>query len=59
MDLGKVFLFDLITGQNEEHEPGQNDGDGDYDPVDDDASQFTSTLLDDVVASDIFGNLGC
>ena len=59
MDPGEVFLPDLITGQNEEHEPNQNDSDGDYDPVDDDASRFTSTSLDDIAAMDMFGNLDC
>ena len=56
MDPGEVCLSDLIAGQNEEHKLGQNDGDGDCDPVDDDASQFTSTSLDDVVARDVFQN---
>ena len=47
-------------GQNEHHEPGQNDGGGDYDPVGDDARHyFTSTSLYDVAARDILGNIGC
>ena len=59
MDPGEVFLSDPIAGQNEEHKPDQNDVDRDYNPVDDDASHFTSTSLDDVAVRNIFGNLGC
>ena len=60
MDPGGESVFsDFIVGQNKGHKPGQNYGDGDCYPVDDDVSHFTSISLDDVAARYIFGNLGC
>jgi len=58
MDPGEAFLTDLITGQHEEVGTGQNDDDKDNDPVNNDASLFSSTLLNDLADRDIFGNLG-
>jgi len=43
MDLGKEFFTGLLAGQNEESDQAKDDGN--YDPIDDDASQSTSTLI--------------
>ena len=56
MDPGEAFLTALIAGQHEEARTGENDDDGENDPLDDDASQFSSTSLDDLSGVDIFGN---
>jgi len=56
MDPGEDFLTNLITGQNKEPDPGQNDNDGENDPIDDDTSQFSSASLDELAARDIFRN---
>ena len=48
--VGKVFLTTLIAEQ------GENDEDGENDPLDDDANQFSSTSLDELSGRDIFGN---
>jgi len=47
----------LIAGQHEQHEPGQNDDDGHNDLVDHNASLFLVTLVNEVAARDIFGNV--
>ena len=57
MDLGEAFLSELITGQQEQHGTGGNEDDGHNDPVDNDASLFSVTSVDEVLARDIFGNL--
>ena len=57
MDLGEAFLSELITGQQEQHGTGGNEDDGHNDPVDDDASLFSVTSVDEVLARNIFGNL--
>jgi len=60
MDPGEAFLTNLITWQHEEVGTGQNDDDRDNDPVNDNASLFSSTSLDDIAGRDILGNLdGC
>ena len=56
MDPGEAFLTALIAGQHEEAGTDENDDDGENDPLDDDASQFSSTSLDDLSGVDIFGN---
>ena len=56
MDPGEAFITELIAGQHEEAGTGQNDDDGENDPLDDDASQFSSTWLDNLPVRDIFGN---
>jgi len=56
MDPDEVFLTALIAGQHEEAGTGKNDEDGENDPLDDDASQFSSTSLDELSGRDIFGN---
>ena len=58
MDPGEAFLTGLITGQHDETGTAQNDDDGDNDPVDEDASLFSSTSLGDLEGSDIYGNGG-
>ena len=58
MDPGEAFLTDLITGQHGEIGTNQNDDDGDNDPVDKDASLFSSTSLDNMEASNIYRNGG-
>ena len=58
MDPGEAFITGLITGQHDEIGTTQNDNDGDNDPVDEDASLFSSTSLDDLEGSDIYGNSG-
>ena len=45
MDTVEVFLTALIAGQHAEAGTGENDEDGENDPPDDDASQFSSTSL--------------
>ena len=57
MDPAEEFQSDLIAGQHEQHEPGQNDDDGHNDLVDHNASLFLVTLVNEVVARDIYGNL--
>jgi len=60
MDPGKAFLTDLITGQHEETNTGQNDDDRDNDPVDNDGSLSSSTSLNNLAGRYIFRNLdGC
>jgi len=49
------FFTDLLAGQNEESDRAQNEDDGKNDPIDDDASQFTSTLINNEEARDIYG----
>ena len=56
MDPGEAFLTALIAGQHEEVGTDENDDDGENDPLDDDASQFSSTSVDDLSGGDIFGN---
>ena len=56
MDPVEAFITELIVGQHEEANTGQNDDDGENDPLDDDASQFSSTSLDNLPVRDIFGN---
>jgi len=58
MDPGEAFLTGLITGQHDETGTDQNDDDGDNDPVDKDASLFSSTSLGDLEGSNIYGNSG-
>ena len=58
MDPGEAFLTGLIKGQHDETGTDQNDDDGDNDPVDEDASLFSSTSLGDLEVSDIYGNSG-
>ena len=58
MDPDKAFLSDIIAGQHEEAGTGENDEDGDNDPVDKDGSHFSFTLLNDLAWIDIFRNLG-
>ena len=58
MDLVEVFVTGLITGQHDEIGTSQNNDDGDNNPVDEDASLFSSTSLDELEGRDIFGNLG-
>ena len=43
MDPGEAFLTALIVGQHEEAGTDENDDYGENDPLDDDASQFSST----------------
>ena len=56
MDPGEVFSTALIAGQHEEAGTVQHDNDGENDPLDDDECQFSSTSLDELPVSDIFGN---
>ena len=56
MDPGEVFLTALIAGQHADAVTGENDDDGENDPADDDASQFSSASLDDLSRRDIFNN---
>ena len=56
MDPGEAFITELVAGQHEEAGTGQNDDDRENDPLDNDASQFSSTSLDDLPVTDIFGN---
>ena len=56
MDPGEAFLTALIAGQHEEAGMDGNDDDGENDPLDDDASQFSSTSVDDLSGGVIFGN---
>ena len=57
MDPGEGFLSDLIAGQYEQHKPGRNNDNGHNDPVDDDASLFLVTLIDEMAVRDIFGDV--
>ena len=57
MDPGELFLSDLIAGQHEQHATDQNHDDGHNDPVDDDASVFTTEMIADAEESDASGNL--
>ena len=56
MDPGEAFLTALIAGQHEEAGTDENDDDGENDPLEDDASQFSSTSVDDLWGGVIFGN---
>ena len=56
MDPGEVFLTALIAGQHADAVTGENDDDGENDPADDDASQFSSASLDELSRRDIFDN---
>ena len=56
MDPGKAFITELIAGQHEEADTGQNDDGGENDPIDNDASHFSLTSLDDLPVTDICGN---
>ena len=56
MDPGEEFLSDLIAGQHDQHEPGRNNDDSHNDPVEDDASLFLVTSVDEVTPREIFGN---
>ena len=56
MDPGEAVMTELIAGQHEEAGTGQNYEDRENDPLDNDASQFSSTLLDDLPVTNIFGN---
>ena len=48
MDPGEAFLTALIAGQHEEAGTDENDDDGENDPLDDDASQLSSTSVNDL-----------
>ena len=48
MDPGEAFLTALIAGQHEEAGTGENDSNGENDPLDDDASQLSSTSVDNL-----------
>ena len=54
MDPGEAFLTALIAGQHEEAGTDENDDDGENDPLDDDASQFSSTSVDDLSGGEHF-----
>ena len=56
MDPGEAFITKIIAGQHEEAGTGKNDDDGENDPLDNDASQFSSTSLDDLPVMDILSN---
>ena len=56
MDPCEEFLTALIAGQHAEAGTGKNDDGGENDPPDDDASQFSSTSLDELSGRDIFDN---
>ena len=60
MDPAEAFITELVAGQHEDEEAGTglNDDDGENDPLDNDASQFSLTSLDDLSVKDIFGNFG-
>jgi len=58
MDPGEVCITGLVTGQHDEIGTSQNDDHGDNDPVDKDASLFSSTSLDNLEARDIYPNGG-
>ena len=48
MDPGEAFLTALIAGQHEEAGTDENDDDIENDRLDNDASQFSSTSVDDL-----------
>ena len=55
MDPGEESITDLLAEQKEESDQVQNKDDGENDPINDDASKFTSTSIDNEESRDIYG----
>ena len=58
MDPVKEFFTDLIAGRLGESKHAPNVHEGEDDPIDDDASQFSSKSFNDPLDRDIFGLSG-
>ena len=54
MDPGEEFFSNLLVGQNEQSDWVQNMDNGKNDPINDDASQFTATSINNKEARDMY-----
>jgi len=55
---GEVFLDNLLIGVSDVPEIDENHDVPDEEDFEDDGSQFTTETVEDITATDIYGNLG-